>query len=238
MSGSLSTPELLRAAREGDERSCEQVLRENTGLIWSIVRRYYGRGVDPDDLYQLACLGFLKAVRGYDPDFGTQFSTYAVPKIAGEIRRFLRDDGTVKVSRGIKERATLIRTARNRLQGQLGRDPTLSELSAETGLMPEDIAAAETATEPVTSLQAETGDGLTLESLLGTGGMEEQVVEQVVVRQALGQLPEQERQVLLLRYYHTMTQSRVARIIGVSQVQVSRIERRAITHLRERLELE
>ena len=235
MSGTLSTPELLLAAREGDERSCEQVLRENAGLIWSIVRRYYGRGVDPDDLYQLACLGFLKAVRGYDPEFGTQFSTYAVPKIAGEIRRFLRDDGAVKVSRGIKERATAIRTARTHLQGQLGREPTLSELSGHTGLTPEDSAAAETATEPVASLQMETGDGLTLESLLGTGGMEEQVVEQVVLRQALGQLPEQERQVLLLRYYHTMTQSRVARIIGVSQVQVSRIERRAITRLRELL---
>ncbi len=236
MSGTLSSPALLRAAREGDEGACEQVLRENAGLIWSIVRRYYGRGVDPDDLYQLACLGFLKAVRGYDPDFGTQFSTYAVPKIAGEIRRFLRDDGAVKVSRGIKERATAIRTARARLQSQLGREPTLSELSADTGLSPEDIAAAETATEPVASLQMETGDGLTLESLLGTGGMEEQVVEQVVLRQALGQLPEQERQVLLLRYYRTLTQSRVARIIGVSQVQVSRIERRAITRLRELLE--
>jgi RNA polymerase sporulation-specific sigma factor len=236
VSGTLSSPALLRAAREGDESACEQVLRENAGLIWSIVRRYYGRGVDPDDLYQLACLGFLKAVRGYDPDFGTQFSTYAVPKIAGEIRRFLRDDGAVKVSRGIKERAGAIRTARSRLQSQLGREPTLSELSADTGLSPEDIAAAETATEPVASLQMETGDGLTLESLLGTGGMEEQVVEQVVLRQALGQLPEQERQVLLLRYYRTLTQSRVARIIGVSQVQVSRIERRAIARLRELLE--
>ncbi len=236
MSGTLSTPELLRAAREGDERACEQVLRENAGLIWSIVRRYYGRGVDPDDLYQLACLGFLKAVRGYDPDFGTQFSTYAVPKIAGEIRRFLRDDGAVKVSRGIKERAAAIRIARARLQGQLGREPTLSELSTATGLTPEDIAAAETATEPVASLQMETGEGMTLESLLGTGGMEEQVVEQVVLRQALGQLPEQERQVLLLRYYRTMTQSRVARVIGVSQVQVSRIERRAIDRLRELLD--
>ncbi|MBO5728193.1 MAG: sigma-70 family RNA polymerase sigma factor [Oscillospiraceae bacterium] len=236
MSGTLSSPALLRAAREGDESACEQVLRENAGLIWSIVRRYYGRGVDPDDLYQLACLGFLKAVRGYDPDFGTQFSTYAVPKIAGEIRRFLRDDGAVKVSRGIKERAGAIRTARARLQSQLGREPTLSELSADTGLSPEDIAAAETATEPVASLQMETGDGLTLESLLGTGGMEEQVVEQVVLRQALGQLSEQEQQVLLLRYYRTLTQSRVARIIGVSQVQVSRIERRAIARLRELLE--
>ena len=104
MNGTPTAPELLEAARQGDNRACEQVLEENAGLIWSIVRRYYGRGVEPDDLYQLGCLGFLKAVRGFDPSFGTQFSTYAVPKIAGEIRRFLRDDGTVKVSRGMKER--------------------------------------------------------------------------------------------------------------------------------------
>lgn len=233
MSGTLSAPELLQAAREGDNRACEQVLQENAGLIWSIVRRYYGRGVDPDDLYQLACLGFLKAVRGYDPAFGTQFSTYAVPKIAGEIRRFLRDDGAVKVSRGVKERATAIRMARARLQNQLNREPTLSELSAQTGLEPEEIAAAETAVEPVASLQMETGEGMTLESVLGTGGMEEKVVEQVVLRQAMGLLPRQERQVLLLRYYKGMTQSSTARIIGVSQVQVSRIERRAVAKLRE-----
>lgn len=235
MSGTLSAPELLQAAREGDNRACEQVLQENAGLIWSIVRRYYGRGVDPDDLYQLACLGFLKAVRGYDPAFGTQFSTYAVPKIAGEIRRFLRDDGAVKVSRGVKERAAAIRMARGRLQGRLNREPTLSELAEETGLEPEEIAAAETAVEPVASLQMETGEGMTLESMLGTGGMEETVVEQVVLRQALRHLPEQEQQVLLLRYYKGLTQSRTAQIIGVSQVQVSRIERRAVCRLREML---
>ena len=235
MSGTLSAPELLQAAREGDNRACEQVLQENAGLIWSIVRRYYGRGVDPDDLYQLACLGFLKAVRGFDPQFGTQFSTYAVPKIAGESRRFLRDDGTVKVSRGVKERAAAIRMARGRLQSRLNREPTLTELSEETGLEREEIAAAETAVEPVASLQMETGDGMTLESILGTGGMEEQVVEQVVLRQALQELPQQEQQVLLLRYYKGLTQSSAARIIGVSQVQVSRIERRAVNRLRELL---
>ena len=235
MSGTLSAPELLQAAKEGDNRACEQALRENAGLIWSIVRRYYGRGVDPDDLYQLACLGFVKAVRGYDPAFGTQFSTYAVPKIAGEIRRFLRDDGAVKVSRGVKERAVTIRTAQARLQGQLNREPTLSELAVETGLEPEEIAATQTAMEPVASLQMETGEGMTLESVLGTGGMEEQVVEQVVLRQALRQLPDQERRVLLLRYYKGLTQSNTARIVGVSQVQVSRIERRAVQRLREQL---
>ena len=238
MSGTTSTPELLKAAKDGDNRACEQVLQENAGLLWSIVRRYYGRGVDPDDLYQLACLGFLKAVRGYDAEFGTQFSTYAVPKIAGEIRRFLRDDGAVKVSRGVKERAMTIRAARGKLQSQLGREPTLSELSAHTGLEPEEIAAAETAVEPVASLQMETGEGLTLESLLGDNGMEEQLVERMVLHRALEQLPERERKVLLLRYYKGLTQCNVARVIGVSQVQVSRLERRAIEHLRAQMGVE
>ena len=141
----LDAPALLEAAKAGDNDACERLLLDNSGLIWSVARRYYGRGVDPEDLYQLGCLGFLKAVRGFDTAYGTQFSTYAVPKIAGEIRRFLRDDGPVKVSRGLKERGTAIRMARARLSNQMGREPTLSELAEATDLSPEDIAAAETA---------------------------------------------------------------------------------------------
>ncbi len=236
MSGGLSGSALLQAARSGDSGACEQVLLENNGLIWSVVRRYYGRGVEPDDLYQLGCLGFLKAVRGFDPGYGTQFSTYAVPKIAGEIRRFLRDDGPVKVSRGLKERGTAIRAARAKLSAQLGREPTLSELAEETGLTPEDIAAAETAIEPVVSLQAETGaDGLTLEGMLTAGNEEEGMVERLTLRSAVSALPERERQVLLLRYYKGLTQVNTARVLGVSQVQVSRLERRALDKLRREL---
>ena len=235
MSG-ISSADLLEAARQGDSRACEQVLQENNGLIWSVVRRYYGRGVEPDDLYQLGCLGFLKAVQGFDPAFGTQFSTYAVPKIAGEIRRFLRDDGPVKVSRGLKERSSAIKNARGRLCTQLGREPTLSELAGETGLSPEDIAAAETAAEPVISLQAQTGEsGLTLEGMLGAGDEEEELVERLTLRAALSKLPEREQQVLLLRYYRGMTQVNAARVLGVSQVQVSRLERRALERLRREL---
>ena len=227
---------LLEAAREGDSAACEQVLLENNGLIWSVVRRYYGRGVEPDDLYQLGCLGFLKAVRGFDPEFGTQFSTYAVPKIAGEIRRFLRDDGPIKVSRGLKERGNDIRTARSRLSSRLGREPTLSELAEETGLTAEDIAAAETAIDPVVSLQSETGtDGLTLEGMLTAGNEEEGMVERLTLRSAIDALPERERQVLLLRYYKGLTQVNTARVLGVSQVQVSRLERRALEKLRREL---
>ena len=236
MSGTLSGPALLEAARGGDSAACEQVLLENNGLIWSVVRRYYGRGVEPDDLYQLGCLGFLKAVQGFDPEFGTQFSTYAVPKIAGEIRRFLRDDGPVKVSRGLKERGTGIRAARARLSASLGREPTLSELAEDTGLSPEDIAAAETAIEPVVSLQTETGeDGLTLEGMLTVGNEEEGMVERLALRSAISALPEREQQVLLLRYYRGLTQTDTARVVGVSQVQVSRLERRALDRLRQEL---
>ena len=187
MSGSPSPAALLEAAREGDRAACEQVLLENNGLIWSVARRYYGRGVEPDDLYQLGCLGFLKAVRGYDPAFGTQFSTYAVPKIAGEIRRFLRDDGPVKVSRGLKERGFAIRSSREKLAAALGREPTLSELAADTGLSPEDIAAAETAAEPVVSLQSESGEnGLTLEGVLTAGNEEENVLDRLTLRARTG----------------------------------------------------
>ena len=223
------TPALLEEARRGDNDACARLIEENAGLIWSIVRRYYGRGTDPEDLYQLGCLGFLKAVRGFDPAFGCQFSTYAVPKIAGEIRRFLRDDGAVKVSRGLKERAGAIRSARERLSARLGREPALSELA-------EEIAAAEEANLPVASLQMETGDGFTLESVLGTEGMEEAIVEREALRGAVAALPERERQVILLRYFRGMTQDRTAKVLGVSQVQVSRIERKAVEHLRRKLE--
>ena len=236
MSGPYTGSALLEAAREGDAAACEQVLLENNGLIWSVVRRYYGRGVEPDDLYQLGCLGFLKAVRGFDPSFGTQFSTYAVPKIAGEIRRFLRDDGPIKVSRGLKDRLVLIRATQARLLSQTGREPTLSELSEHTGLSPEDIAAAETAADPVISLQAETGeDGLTLEGLLSTGNQEEGMVERITLRAAVSALPERERQVMYLRYYKGLTQTSAARVLGVSQVQISRLERRALERLRKEM---
>lgn len=236
MNGCLTDPAIFSAARDGDRDACEQVLLENNGLIWSIVRRYYGRGVEPDDLYQLGCVGFLKAIQGFDPNFGTQFSTYAVPKIAGEIRRFLRDDGPVKVSRTLKEQGALVRNAQALLCASLGREPTLGELSAQTGLSCEDIAAAETALDPVVSLHCETGDsGLTLEGLLTAGNEEDKLVERLALRHALKALPEQEQQVILLRYYRSMTQTNCAKILGISQVQVSRLERRAIEKLRAQL---
>ena len=228
--------EVLRAAQQGDREACEQAVLENNGLIWSIVRRYYGRGVDPDDLYQLGCLGFLKAVQGFNFSYGTCFSTYAVPKIAGEIRRFLRDDGAVKVGRSMREQAQILYTARERLRQSLGREPALSELSEATGLAPEEIARTELATNAPESLQQEMADGLTLEGTLGTEAPEEGLVERIALREAIDHLPEKERMTILLRYFKGMTQEQTARVLGVSQVQVSRLERRGLGHLRESFE--
>ena len=225
--------ELLRAAQQGDRDACEQAVIENNGLIWSVVRRYYGRGVEPDDLYQLGCLGFLKAVQGFDFDYGTCFSTYAVPKIAGEIRRFLRDDGAVKVGRSIREQAQALYTARERLRHELGREPVLSELSEATGLTPEEIARTDLATDAPESLQQETADGLTLEGSLGTEAPEEGLVERIALREAVDRLPEKERMTILLRYFKGLTQEQTARVVGVSQVQISRLERRGLKRLRE-----
>lgn len=231
-----ATLELLRAAQQGDREACERAVIENNGLIWSIARRYFGRGVDPDDLYQLGCVGFLKAVQGFDFSYGTCFSTYAVPKIAGEIRRFLRDDGTVKVGRSLREQAQMLYSARERLRQELGREPVLSELSEATGLSVEEIARTELATDTPESLQQETADGLTLEGTLGTEAPEEALVERIALREAIGRLPEKERMTILLRYFKGLTQQQTARILGVSQVQVSRLERKGLQRLREDFE--
>jgi RNA polymerase sporulation-specific sigma factor len=226
--------ELLTAARQGDQDALERIILDNSGLIWSVARRYFGRGAEPDDLYQLGCVGFLKAVKGFDEDYGTQFSTYAVPKIAGEIRRFLRDDGAVKVSRTVKERAAVIRAAREKLIHRLGREPVLSEISEESLLSVEEIAECDRASEPVESLQRESGeDGLTIEGAVGVEGHEDRVLNEVFIRDALRRLPEREQQVIVMRFYRSFTQQAAARVLGVSQVQVSRIERKALKMLRE-----
>ena len=227
---------LLDRAQNGDNDACQQVLTENVGLIWSIVKRYSGCGVDTDDLYQLGCIGFIKAVKGFDLTYGTQFSTYAVPKIAGEIRRFLRDDGSVKVGRSLREKGQTLFYTRERLRHTLGREPQLSELAQETGMTVEEVAAVELANGPLESLQQETIDGLTLESTLGTDSPEEGMVEKIALREAIDSLPERERITILLRFFRGMTQEQTARILNVSQLQVSRLERKGLAKLREILE--
>ena len=228
--------DLIRRAQTGDRNATEQLINDNSGLIWSVAKRFIGRGTETDDLYQLGCLGFLKAVDGFDLEYGTQFSTYAVPKISGEIRRFLRDDGAVKVSRSIKEQAVAVKTVRTQLTLQLGREPTLSEISEHTGFTVEEIALAETATAATESIHAQTGeDGFTLENILTDTESEERMVEKISLRQAIERLAEQEKTVIQLRYFHGLTQERVAKVMSVSQVQVSRIEKRALANLKKLL---
>lgn len=225
---------LLSKAQQGDADAREQLLRENAGLIWSIVRRFYGRGTEPDDLYQLGCLGFLKAIDGYDAAYGTQFSTYAVPKIAGEIRRFLRDDGAIKVSRTIKEQAAQLRNLRNQMTLELGREPYLSEIAQASGLTVQEIAVIDTAMLPADSLQRPAGeDGCSLEQLLPGEAIEEKIIESVALGDAIAQLEPRQQAVIRMRYFRGMTQDKAAVVLGVSQVQVSRLERRALGRLKE-----
>ena len=225
--------ELIARCQAGDMDAKETIIIENSGLIWSVTRRYLGRGAEADDMYQLACLGFLKAVEGFDLEYGTQFSTYAVPKIAGEIRRFLRDDGALKVSRSIKEQAATIKNARNQLVNALGREPTVGEIAEITQLSTEEIATAESATAAIESISQVSGDdGFTLESVLTDTDSEEVLLERLALRQAIEKLPEREAMVIKLRYFHGLTQQRVSKVLGVSQVQVSRIEKRVLEKLR------
>ena len=235
MSGDIFSD--IRSAQSGSRDAAGELIEKNSGLIWSIARRYFGRGVDPEDLFQLGCVGFLKAIDGFSEEYGTCFSTYAVPKIAGEIRRFLRDDGTVKVSRSTKEQAAHIKNARFQLEQRIGREPNISELARETGLTPEEIAFAEIAAGPAESLQKENGeDGFSLELVLGDKNAEERMIEHVALRSAIEKLPDRERQIIVLRYYHGMTQQNTAKVLHISQVQVSRLERRAIDSMRDSLE--
>ena len=230
------TIELIAKAQAGDRSAMDALVEENSGLVWAVARRYLNRGTEAEDLYQLGCLGFLEAVEGFDLDFGTQFSTYAVPKIAGEIRRFLRDDGAIKVSRSLKERSAAVRLMRSRLSSALGREPTISELAEQLGLTAEEIAVAENATMEVESIHRECGEeGFTLENILTDTESEERMLEKIALRQAITELPEREKCVISLRYFHGLTQDRVAKVLGVSQVQVSRIEKKAIGILREKI---
>ena len=231
------TEALIARSQAGEKEATEALVEENSGLIWAVAKRYTGRGTELEDLYQLGCLGFLKAVEGFDLQYGTQFSTYAVPKISGEIRRFLRDDGTVKVSRGLKEQAAAIKAVRNTLTNLLGREPTVNEISRQTGFSPEEIALAETATAATESIQRQVGDeGFSLEDVLTDTESEEKMVEKIALSQAIERLADREKMVIRLRFFHSLTQDRVAKVLEVSQVQVSRIEKKAIAQLRELLQ--
>ena len=241
---------LIERSHTGDKEAREVLIEKNLGLVHTIVRRFLGRGVEPEDLFQIGTIGLMKAVDKFDLSYDVKFSTYAVPMITGEIKRFLRDDGPVKVSRTLKERAVKIRAARARLQGELGRDPKLEEIARETGIEPEDIILAmesETKVESIySSVYQDDGSEIYLVDKVaaGEGGCgsvstgsqdpeKDRLINHLLVQQLLDTLKEQERQLIVLRYYRNHTQTEVASILGISQVQVSRLEKKILLHMRQ-----
>lgn len=237
--------ELIRRAQEGDKEAKERMISENLGLVHSIVKRFENRGCDREELFQTGCIGLMKAIDKFDLSMQLAFSTYAVPMIMGEIRRFLRDDGMVKVSRTLKENGYKISKARELLTNELGREPSLLEIEALTELSREEIVLAMEANREVESIYQPVGgtdgDEILLVDQLGNCGNvyeepeKEAVINELVVEQLLAMLEEKERQVIRLRYFENKTQCEVAAVLGMSQVQISRLERKILLRLREQL---
>ena len=225
----------ILAAQAGDQAAMQTLLQENTPLVWSVAKRFYGRGCEPEDLFQLGAIGLLKAIRAFDLQRPVELSTYAVPMIMGEIRRFLRDDGPVKVSRTLRERAAMLRQLQTRLESDTGQSPRLSDLCRESGLEPEEVLEALNAPRDTDSLDAALpGQERTLGEMLPAGG-EGRVVEGLALQEAISRLEPQLRQVILLRYMRDLTQQKIAVILGITQVQVSRLEKKARLQLQNAL---
>lgn len=228
---------LIECAQRGDKSALDSLVQTNAPLVWSIVSRYSGRGVESEDLFQLGNIGLIKAIYGFDTQYGTQFSTYAVPKISGEIRRFLRDDGLIKVSRTTKSTAVRIARQREAMLQENGREPTVHELSEKLGISAEEIAASENAMLPADYLQRPIGDdGCTLEQTIPSRQQETTFFEHLELREAMEKLNDRERKLLLLRFFRSQTQQQCAQELGVSQVQVSRLERKILEKLRRWME--
>lgn len=231
---------LIERSHHGDKKAREQLVEENMGLIWSIVKRFTGRGTDMEDLFQIGAMGLIKAIDKFDTSFEVKFSTYAVPMIAGEIKRFLRDDGIVKVSRTLKENCWKIHRETEGFRQRQGREPTMEELSELTGLMPEEIAMALESSAEVESIyktipQQDGSEICLLDRMESHGEGMQELLNKVVLEQLLEELSDEDRRLIVMRYLQEKTQSEVAKVMGVSQVQVSRLEKRILRQLRERL---
>lgn len=232
----MVTPNLIRGSSLKDTCSKEQIIRENTGLIYMVVNRFLNRGVESDDLFQIAALGLLKAIDNFNSDLGLQFSTYAVPMMMGEIRRHLRDTGPIKVSRTYKIIAAKATALREKLMKESGKEPTVSELAARLSLDPVELASAITATRAPDSLDAPAGDSNTsLKDLIPSGNDEENFVTRLALSELIEALPSRERAIIILRYSKEETQSQIAKRLGISQVQVSRLEKKILEKLKMQL---
>lgn len=246
---------LIARSQSGDKGAREVLIEKNLGLVHSIVRRFIGRGYDLEDLFQIGTIGLMKSIDKFDLQMGVKFSTYAVPMITGEIRRFLRDDGPVKVSRTLKENGMKVKAARQKLQGELGREPTLKELSESSGLSQEDIVIAMEASSEVESLYAAVcqDDGSEVYLVdkivqgdygavgISAGGEyqdpeKDKLINHMLLKGLLDNLSERERELIYMRYYQDKTQMEIAGIMGISQVQVSRMEKKILLRMREMAE--
>lgn len=231
---------MIKRAHMGDKEARDSLVFENTGLIWSIVKRFSGRGYDIEDLFQIGCVGILKAIDKFDMNFDVKFSTYAVPMILGEIKRFLRDDGMVKVSRSIKENGWRIRSIEAELSLKLGREPTVEEIAKEANMTREDVVVAMEAGREVESIHKviyeNDGNEVCIGDQVADRSDGEQLVNRMVLKKLLEELNDKEKQIIELRYFGEKTQMHVAKIMGISQVQVSRLEKKILLRMREKLE--
>ena len=229
--------ELLLRAKNGDKEAGELLVQENLGLVGSVVQRFENRGYDRDDLFQIGAIGLMKAIEKFDFSYEVRFSTYAVPLVTGEIRRFLRDDGMMKVSRSIKESGWRIKKSREKLEQELGRSVTLRELSDDTGLSKEEIALALDACEEVSSIyqtiyQSDGSELYLVDKMAGDAPEEDELLNRVTVQQLLGMLEPEEQKLIILRYFEGRTQSLVADAMDMTQVQVSRMEKKILQKMR------
>lgn len=234
------TMKLIEMAHEGDKAARDQLVTENFGLIWSIVRRFMGRGYEPEDLFQIGCIGIMKAIDKFDMSYDVKFSTYAVPMITGEIKRFLRDDGIIKVSRSIKEMALKVKRAREELVFRFGREPTVEEIAGEVGASKEEVAASIEAGAEVESLYRSVNKNdensiLLIDKIEEESSAQEELINRMVLRDLLIQLSDKDREIIIRRYYYNETQSQIATKLGISQVQVSRLEKKILKQMREKL---
>lgn len=234
------TMRLIEMAHGGDKGARDRLVTENFGLVWSIVRRFTGRGYDPEDLFQIGSIGLMKAIDKFDLSYDVKFSTYAVPMITGEIKRFLRDDGMIKVSRSIKEMGLKVKNVREELVYRLGREPTIEEIAGEIGASKEEVAASIEAGAEVGSLYQSVNKNdensiLLIDKIEEESSAQEELLNQMVLRDLLSALSDKDREIIIRRYYYNETQSQIADRLGISQVQVSRLEKKILKQMREKL---
>ncbi len=232
---------LINRAHSGDKEARDTLVSENLGLVWSVIRRFAGRGAEMEDLFQIGCIGLIKAIDKFDVSYDVQFSTYAVPSITGEIKRFLRDDGMIKVSRSLKEVAYKAVQVRESFSYENGREPTVDEIAAEIGVTNEELIMAMESGAEVESIYKtiyqNDGNAIYLIDKLDEGkDVNEEIINKMVLEKVLSELGEMEKKIIVMRYYKNKTQTEIAGILGISQVQVSRLEKKILLSMRKKID--